>query len=214
MFTGIIEQVGKLEALTIRGEKRRIQISSRPISEQLKTGESVSVNGVCLTALEINADTFQADLAPETWRLTSLSRLVAGASVNLELAMRANGRFDGHIVQGHADGVGILTGFDRIRDSDNWWLKIEVPEGLEKYVVHKGSIAIEGISLTVASLHVLELTVAVIPQTAKKTNLVTLRPGDPVNLEVDVLAKYVEKMLRTPDRQEKIALGNLIRSGF
>jgi riboflavin synthase len=107
-----------------------------------------------------------------------------------------------------------LTGFDRIRDSDNWWLKIELPEGLEKYVVHKGSIAIEGISLTVASLHVLELTVAVIPQTAKKTNLVTLRPGDPVNLEVDVLAKYVEKMLRTPDRQEKIALGNLIRSGF
>ena len=194
MFTGIIEEIGHITRIDVQGENRRIQISAR-ISAELKTGDSVSVSGVCLTALEITKDSFHADLAPETWQRTSLSRLQPGALVNLELPMRANGRFDGHIVQGHVDGVGILQRFERIPDTGNWWLTIQLPAELEKYVVHKGSIAIEGISLTVATLEHRDCTVAIIPHTAESTNLKSLKPGDPVNLEADVIAKYVEKML-------------------
>ena len=194
MFTGIIEEIGHITRIDVQGENRRIQNSAR-ISAELKTGDSVSVSGVCLTALDISKDSFHADLAPETWQRTSLSRLQPGALVNLELPMRANGRFDGHIVQGHVDGVGQLKKFERISDTGNWWLTIQLPAELEKYVVHKGSIAIEGISLTVATLEHRDCTVAIIPHTAESTNLKSLKPGDPVNLEADVIAKYVEKML-------------------
>jgi riboflavin synthase len=214
MFTGIVEEVGRVTRLTAQGENRRIQISARRVPAELKTGDSVSVSGVCLTALDIQPDSFHADLAPETWRRTSLSRLKTGALVNLELPMRASARFDGHIVQGHVDGVGQLRAFERIPDSDNWWLTIEIPAEMEKYVVHKGSIAIEGISLTVAKLEDRDCTVAIIPHTVESTNLKSLKPGDPVNLEVDIVAKYVEKMMRGTVPGSALTVERLVSEGF
>lgn len=214
MFTGIIEEVGTIASIDVRGEDRRIQVSAQRISSELKTGDSVSVSGVCLTALEIRKDSFHADLAPETWQRTSFSRVKAGALVNLELPMRASGRFDGHIVQGHVDGVGTLQRLERIADTDNWWLTIQLPPELERYVVHKGSLSIEGISLTVADLKGSECTVAIIPHTVENTNLKSLRPGDPVNLEVDVVAKYVEKMMRGRAPDSALTTEQLVRKGF
>ena len=214
MFTGIIEEVGRVARITTKGENRRIQIEATQIPKQLKTGASVSVSGVCLTALDITANSFRADLAPETWARTSFSRLKTGALVNLELSMSAKGRFDGHIVQGHIDGVGQLKAFDRIPDSDNWWLTLELPAELEKYVVHKGSIAIEGISLTVAKLEGRSCSVAIIPHTVEMTNLKTMKPGEPLNLEMDVIAKYVEKMMRGGPTKNTLTVEKLVGEGF
>jgi len=214
MFTGIIEEVGRISRIDVRGENRRIQISANAVPAELKTGDSVSVSGVCLTALDIQPDSFHADLAPETWQRTSLSRLKSGALVNLELPMRASGRFDGHIVQGHVDGVGRLQRFDQIAGTDNWWLTIQLPAELEKYVVQKGSISIEGISLTVAEMKGRDCTVAIIPHTVESTNLKSLRPADPVNLEVDVVAKYVEKMMRSKTPESALTVEQLVREGF
>ena len=214
MFTGIVQEVGRIARVDVRGENRRIQVSAPRVAAELKTGDSVSVSGVCLTALDIAKGSFHADLAPETWQRTSFSRLKAEALVNLELPMRASGRFDGHIVQGHVDGVGQLQRFEQIADSENWWLTIQLPAELEKYVVHKGSIAIEGISLTVASLKDRDCTVAIIPHTVESTNLKSLRAGDPVNLEVDVVAKYVEKMMRSAAPEKALTVEQLVREGF
>ena len=214
MFTGIIEEVGRVTRIDVRGKSRRIQVSSIRIPQQLKTGDSVSVSGVCLTALDIQPDSFHADLAPETWQRTSFSRLKAGAEVNLELPMRASGRFDGHIVQGHVDGVGQLKRFEQIENTGNWWLTIELPVELGKYVVHKGSISMEGISLTVARLEGRECSVAIIPHTVEMTNLGSLAAGDPVNLEVDVIAKYVEKMMRGAAPEGTLTVEHLVREGF
>src|SRR5215475_170767 len=127
MFTGIIEEVGRVAGIEQRGENRRVTIAATETPQELKTGGSVAVSGVCLTALDIKPDSFCADLAPETWTRTSFSRMHEGAFVNLELPMKADGRFDGHIVQGHVDGVGQLISFERIADSDNWWMEIELP---------------------------------------------------------------------------------------
>jgi riboflavin synthase len=196
MFTGIIEAVGKVAKIEQRGENRRITIHASGIGKELKIGDSVAVSGVCLTALDINIDSFAADLAPETWNRTSFSRIHEGAKVNLELPMKSDGRFGGHIVQGHVDGVGRLITLERIAESDNWWLHIEVPPEVEKYTVFKGSITIEGISLTVAKLDGTRFTIAIIPHTVEMTNLGSLRPGDPLNLEADLIAKYVEKMMK------------------
>jgi riboflavin synthase len=134
--------------------------------------------------------------------------------VNLELPMKADGRFDGHIVQGHVDGVGKLIEFERIADSENWWLHIEIPSEIEKYTVFKGSISIEGISLTVAKLERNRCTIAIIPHTVELTNLGSLQPGDPVNLEADVIAKYVEKMMRGEPAQSSLTLEELVGQGF
>src|ERR1700685_1305253 len=196
MFTGIIEEVGKVVKIEQRGENRRITIAAENTPQELKPGDSVAVSGVCLTALDIKPKSFCADLAPETWARTSFSRMHRHALVNLELPLRADGRFGGHIVQGHVDGVGRLVSLDRIADSENWWLEIELPDEVEKYTVYKGSISIEGISLTVAKLEKNRCTVAIIPHTVERTNLHSLKPGDPVNLEADLIAKYVEKMMK------------------
>ena len=213
MFTGIIEEVGKVAQIEQRGENRRITIHAENTPKELKTGDSVSVSGVCLTALDIKAKSFCADLAPETWARTSFSRIRENALVNLELPMKANGRFGGHVVQGHVDGVGKLLALDRIADSENWWLHIELPAEVEKYTVHKGSISIEGISLTVAKLDGKRCSVAIIPHTVEMTNLKSLKPGDPVNLEADLIAKYVEKMTKG-ESSETITVENLVRQGF
>jgi riboflavin synthase len=219
MFTGIVEEVGKISKITQRGENRRITITAKNTPKELGTGQSVSVSGVCLTALDIQPDSFCADLAPETWQRTSFSRIHEGALVNLELPMKADGRFGGHVVQGHVDGVGRLIEFERIvdsegRDSDNWWLHVEIPSDVEKYTVFKGSISIEGISLTVAKLEKNRCTIAIIPHTVELTNLGSLKPGDPVNLEADVIAKYVEKMMTREAPQSSLRVEELVKQGF
>ena len=214
MFTGIVEEVGKVVKIAQRGENRRITIEAANTPKQLGTGHSISVSGVCLTALDIKPKSFCADLAPETWVRTSFSRMHVGALVNLELPMKADGRFDGHIVQGHVDGVGKLIEFERIADSENWWLHIEIPPEIEKYTVYKGSISIEGISLTVAKLEGNHCTIAIIPHTVELTNLGSLKPGDPVNLEADVIAKYVEKMMKREPAQSSLSVEELVKQGF
>ena len=214
MFTGIVEEVGKVTRIEQRGENRRITISAEQTPKELGTGDSVSVSGVCLTALDIKPGSFCADLAPETWVRTSFSRIHEGALVNLELPMKADGRFGGHIVQGHVDGVGKLAGFERIAESENWWLEIELPPEIEKYTVYKGSISIEGISLTVAKLEGSRCTIAIIPHTVEMTNLYSLKPGDPVNLEADLIAKYVEKMMKGEAAEGSLRLEELVEQGF
>jgi riboflavin synthase len=214
MFTGIIEEVGKVVKIEQRGENRRITIAATSTPKQLGVGESMAVSGVCLTALDIKPNTFSADLAPETWARTSFSRLREGARVNLELPMKADGRFGGHIVQGHVDGVGKLIELERIADSENWWLHIEIPSDIEKYTVFKGSISIEGISLTVAKLERNRCKIAIIPHTVEMTNLGSLKPGDPVNLEADLIAKYVEKMMKAEPVESSLTIEELVRQGF
>jgi riboflavin synthase len=214
MFTGIIEEVGEVTRIEQRGENRRITISAHETPRQLGTGQSVAVSGVCLTAIDIRPKSFCADLAPETWIRTSFSRIHEGALVNLELPMKADGRFGGHIVQGHVDGVGALTGFDRIADSENWWLHIQLPPEVEKYTVFKGSLSIEGISLTVAKLESGRCTIAIIPHTVEMTNLRSLKPGDPVNLEADLIAKYVEKMMQGGTGNSPLTVEELVSKGF
>jgi riboflavin synthase len=206
--------VGKVVKIEQRGENRRITVEAVNTPKELGTGHSVAVSGVCLTALDIKPKSFCADLAPETWSRTSFSRIRQGALVNLELPMKADGRFGGHIVQGHVDGVGKLIGLERIADSENWWLHIEMPRDVEKYTVFKGSISIEGISLTVAKLEKNRCTIAIIPHTVEMTNLNSLKPGDPVNLEADLIAKYVEKMMAAPAAESSITVEELVSKGF
>ncbi len=214
MFTGIVEEVGKITKIEQRGENRRLTVEATNTPKELGTGHSIAVSGVCLTALDIKPRSFCADLAPETWERTSFSRIHEGALVNLELPMKADGRFGGHIVQGHVDGVGRLIEFERIADSENWWLHIEIPSEVEKYTVFKGSISIEGISLTVARLEKNRCTIAIIPHTVDMTNLGSLKPGDPVNLEADLIAKYVEKMMTRESEPSSLSIEELVRKGF
>jgi riboflavin synthase len=214
MFTGIIEEVGRVVKIEQRGENRRITVEAAQAPMALATGDSVAVSGVCLTALDIKSKSFGADLAPETWARTSFSQIHEGALVNLELPMKADGRFGGHIVQGHVDGVGKMIELERIAGSENWWLHIEIPSEIEKYTVFKGSICIEGISLTVAKLEGNHGTVAIIPHTVEMTNLGSLKPGDPVNLEADLIAKYVEKMMKSAPTQTAFTVEELVKQGF
>lgn len=214
MFTGIIEEVGCVTGIVKKDENRRLTVSASHLIEELKKGDSVAVSGVCLTAVEITPHSFGADLAEETWNITSFSRIKTGALVNLELPMRADGRFGGHIVQGHVDGVGKFIALDEISGADNYWLRIEVPTDLARYVIFKGSLSIEGISLTVAKIEGTQVTVAIIPHTTEMTNLKSLKPGDPVNLEVDMIAKYVEKMMRGDSADSSITIERLVREGF
>lgn len=214
MFTGLIEEVGTVASLTEKGGTRRIVVSSSLLVKELRTGDSISVNGVCLTALDIGTDSFAADLAAETVMRTSLTRLQPGSRVNLELPTKAGGRLGGHVVQGHVDGVGKLIGLEHSPGGGDWKLTIELPADLERYVVFKGSISIEGISLTVAKIEGCAVGVAVIPHTYAQTNLKSLHPGDPVNIEVDVIAKYAEKMLQGEETPGSITIERLMSEGF
>jgi riboflavin synthase len=212
MFTGIVEEVGRVKRIVEERGTRRLTIEAENAPRELKKGNSIAVSGVCLTAIEITPTSFRADLAEETWRLTSLSRITEGALVNLELPMKADGRMGGHIVQGHVDGTGKFLGLEPIPGAEDFWLHVEVPAELERYVVYKGSIAIEGISLTVARVEGNKVTIAIIPHTAEATNLGSLRPGDPVNIETDIVAKYVEKMMG--GRQTGVTVEGLVAQGF
>ena len=214
MFTGIIEEVGRVAGIAKRNGNRRLSIAASQLTRELRKGDSISVSGVCLTAVEITPKSFAADLANETWKRTSFSRIKKGAQVNLELPMRANGRFGGHIVQGHVDGTGKFLGLDRIAGADDYWLRIEVPPELARYVIFKGSLCIEGISLTVAGIEGTDVTCAIIPHTVTMTNLRSLKAGDPINLEVDMVAKYVEKMMKGAATSSSLTLEKLVREGF
>lgn len=214
MFTGIIEEVGRVIAIQQQDEKRKLTISCSKLLPELKQGDSMAVSGVCLTAVDLSNSAFTADLAQETWKRTSFSRIHEGALVNLELPMPANGRFDGHVVQGHVDGTGRFVSLAPIPAGNDFLLTIHVPSELTRYIVEKGSLAIEGISLTVAAVDGVEVRVAIIPHTAEMTNLGSLKPRDPVNLEVDVIAKYVEKMLAPQKAQSSITIEKLVKAGF
>lgn len=214
MFTGLIEEVGSVAESQARDGGRRIVISSSSLVKELKTGDSIAVNGVCLTALDITPQSFAADLAAETVARTSLARLQQGSPVNLELPTKAGSRLGGHVVQGHVDGVGKLLSLEQVSGARDWTLTIEVPADLARYIVFKGSICIEGISLTVAKITEARVSVAIIPHTYQATNLRSLQPGDPVNVEVDVIAKYAEKMLQGGAALGSITVERLLSEGF
>lgn len=225
MFTGLVEATGEVLGFEQREGAARLVVSAPGIARRLREGDSVAVSGVCLTALGIEAEagrelcaagSFYADLAAETIQRTTLSRLRPGAAVNLELPTPAGSPLGGHVVQGHVDGVGTLVALDAVRpgaEDTDWVLRIRVPVALMRYVAEKGSITVEGISLTVAGVSGNEVRIAIIPHTYAATNLHTLAPGDGVNLEVDVLAKYAESRGRA-ERGSGITVEYLVANGY
>ncbi|HEX5873981.1 MAG TPA: riboflavin synthase [Pyrinomonadaceae bacterium] len=193
MFTGIIEELGSVRSIEERGENARLVISARVVTDGTNHGDSIAVNGVCLTALDIHPDSFAADVSRETLQRSTLGSLQPGVPVNLERAVTPATRLGGHIVQGHVDGRGQFAGVED--HGESWTIRIAYPKELGRYLVFKGSVAVEGISLTIAGLTGEYFEVAIIPKTWEVTNLSRLKPGDHVNLEVDVIAKYVERLL-------------------
>lgn len=194
MFTGIIEGLGRVERLVPRSAGSQLRIHAGKLAEGVREGDSISVSGVCLTAKDLSKSGFSADLSPETLARTSLGKLRPSSLVNLERALLPTSRMGGHIVQGHVDGLGTLRELKELGDG-NRWLTVEAPPEVERYCVFKGSIAIDGVSLTIAKLEDGLLSVAVIPHTWTHTTMHTYRKGGKVNLEIDIVAKYVEKML-------------------
>ena|SRR5665213_211204 len=226
MFTGIIAATGEVIAFVQAeaGTARLTVAGPRELVATLKTGDSVAVSGVCLTALAIEPNAMparvSADLAAETLARTTLSRLTAGAKVNLELPTPAGSPLGGHVVQGHVDGMGILMALEPVRvgGESDWKLRVRLPSALMRYVVEKGSITIEGISLTVAGLsdgaEGDEIWIAILPHTYSATNLHALRPGDGVNIEVDVLAKYAEGRARGELSERELTIEYLLANGY
>ena len=193
MFTGIIEETGTVKYLHTAGISGEIAIEAKTVLEGTKLGDSIAVNGICLTVTGMTGDSFTADVMPETVRRSSLSQCHAGDKVNLERAMAADGRFGGHIVSGHVDGTGTIVSMQQ--EGNAVMVKIEAPSDILRLVVEKGSIAIDGISLTVARVDERSFSVGIIPHTGAETTLLSRRPGDIVNLETDIIGKYVEKLI-------------------
>ena len=224
MFTGIIEQTGTLVSLIDRGGVRRITVEAPGIASRLREGDSLGVSGVCLTALDLDPTYFHADLAQETLDRTSLGSLAPGARVNLELPTAAGSPLGGHIVQGHVDGTGILTALDPVipesspkfhRETTDWTLKVRVPENLRQWMVPKGSVAIEGISLTIAAVDGEEISIAILPLTYWRTNLHTLAVGAPVNIEADVLVKLAAMQMQSAKKPEfELTEAWLVANGY
>ena len=208
MFTGIIEELGKIQTIT----QNRITIQAKTILENTKLGDSIAVNGVCLTVTKINSDGFNADISPETMKITALGCLKNGSLVNLERAVQVGERLGGHIVSGHVDGLATCKYIKK--EGDFYNIGIEIPKEISKYVVKKGSITIDGISLTVAYINNNMIEIAVIPHTFENTNLQILKIGDYVNIETDILARYVEKFLLTSDNNSGISMEFLMEHGF
>ena len=208
MFTGIIEELGEVESV---GARLKVRCST--VTADMTVGASIAVNGVCLTAVDPRPNSFSADLAPETLRLTNLGDLRAGSRVNLERPLSPAGRLSGHIVQGHVDGTGEFLSIEALGD-DNWWLRIRVPAELDPFLVYKGSVAIDGISLTIAALAGDVLSAAIIPHTFRNTTLAGYRPGARLNLECDILAKHVEKLLRKLDVKPQLTVERLRENGY
>jgi riboflavin synthase len=193
MFTGIIEELGRVRAIEKRGDDARIVIEARTVTDGSHDGDSISVNGVCLTALEVKPDSFVADVSKETLLRSTLGSLQAGSPVNLERAVTPATRLGGHIVQGHVDARGTFLGSEN--HGESWTFRFSYPKEIGRYLVFKGSVAVEGISLTIANFTDDFFEIAIIPKTFEVTNFSQLKPGDEVNLEADVIAKYVERIL-------------------
>lgn len=214
MFTGIVEEVGRIAALETRATGSRVRIDCDLILTDIREGDSICVSGVCLTAVDVRPGSFGADLSPETLGRSSFAQFRAGSPVNLERSLTPNARMGGHLVQGHVDGVGKIDTLQLLGDG-NYWLGVRIPQELDRYVAPKGSVCIEGISLTVANIENCLLEVAVIPHTFKHTTLASKRPGDSVNLETDVLARYVEKLLNgVPAKKPGLTLERLREEGW
>jgi riboflavin synthase len=194
MFTGIIEELGRVAAVEAKQSGARLKIECSAILHDANIGASIAVNGACLTAVEVGTGTFSADLAPETLKRTNLGDLKRGSRVNLERPLHANSRLDGHFVLGHVDATAEIVSIQALGD-DNWWLRIRMSPELTRYVVSKGSLAVDGISLTVAEMkdHLVGFTI--IPHTFENTTLKSYGPGSRVNIEVDILAKHIEKLM-------------------
>jgi riboflavin synthase len=227
MFTGIIEQTGTLVGLTDRGANhvgvRRITVEAPGIGARLREGDSLGVSGVCLTALDPDPKYFHADLAQETLDRTSLGSLAPGARVNLELPTAAGSPLGGHIVQGHVDGTAVLTALDPVipetspsfdRETTDWTLKVRVPENVRQWMVPKGSVAVEGISLTIADFDGETISIAILPLTYWRTNLHTLSTGAPVNIEADVLVKLAAMQMQTKKTELELTAEWLVANGF
>lgn len=195
MFTGIIEEIGTVEAVQHASAGARLRVRASAVMDDLKEGDSVSVDGVCLTAVELRKDGFSADVSPETLKRSTLGEFTSGTPVNLERALTPSSRMGGHIVQGHVDATGEIEAIEQA-GSGNWWLTVRVDEELDRYLVEKGSVAVDGISLTIAEVRNGRFSIAIIPHTFQQTALRFKRPGGRVNIEADILAKYVEKLLR------------------
>ena len=215
MFTGIVEELGTIRSIRRGAASAVLSIGAEAVLSDLRIGDSVAVNGVCLTATGVDGSGFTADVMHETLRRSSLGALGPGSRVNLERAIAADGRFGGHIVSGHIDGTGTIA--ERRRDDNAVWYTVSAPPALLRYIVEKGSVAIDGISLTVASVEADRFSVSVIPHTAAVTLLGAKGPGDVVNLETDIIGKYVERLLRpadTPAARSGISLEFLAENGF
>jgi riboflavin synthase len=223
MFTGIIEQTGTLVSLKDRGGVRRITVEAPGIAGRMREGDSLAVSGVCLTALDVDPTYFHADLAQETLDRTSLGNLKPGAKVNLELPTAAGSPLGGHVVQGHVDGAGLMTALDPVipesspefdRQTTDWTLKVKVPENVRQWMVHKGSVAVEGISLTIAGFDGEEITIAILPLTYWRTNLHALKVGDPVNVEADVLVKLAAMQMQARKPEMELTAEWLVANGY
>ncbi len=214
MFTGIIEETGIVKTVNRSGASSFIEIQAKKVLEDVSIGDSIAVNGVCLTVTHFGGGVFRADVMNETLSRSSLGSLTSGSPVNLERAMAANGRFGGHIVSGHIDGTGTVS--DIRNDGIAIWYTIAAPPGLLRYIVEKGSIAVDGISLTVARVTDISFSVSVIPHTAAQTILGTKKKGDIVNLENDIIGKYVEKLMKPAEAQKAggITMDFLAKNGF
>jgi riboflavin synthase len=215
MFTGLIEEVGKIQAVTRNAKSSRITIRARKVLENVRLGDSISTNGVCLTVTELGADYFISDVMAETMRRSNLKNLTAGALINLERALRLGDRLGGHMVSGHIDGTGIIT---EVQDEDNAvWITSKTSEVLLKYIVEKGSIAMDGVSLTVAYVDKHIFRVSIIPHTKSATTLLQKKIGDEINLECDVVGKYIEKLLSPKEEapvKDNIDINFLGEHGF
>jgi riboflavin synthase len=209
MFTGIIEEIGKMTRIDRKGQAMRLTIEGRKVLEDIHLGDSISVNGVCLTAVSFDLHAFTVDVMPETFRHTNLKDLKAGSPVNLERAMQAGGRFGGHIVQGHVDTVGTIVRRDPEENAVVFMIKPSQPS-IMKYIIPKGSVTLDGISLTVVKAESGAFTVSIIPHTLAETGLQHKQPGSTVNIETDILGKYIEHLLhfRTADNREDASSKN------
>jgi riboflavin synthase len=214
LFTGIIEHIGSVESLKVSADGGRLRVHAGPLARSLAVSGSVAVNGCCLTVVDLAGDLFAADLSPETLRRTAFGGMKAGARVNLEPPLTAGKELGGHFVQGHVDGIGRVA--QLAPQGDHWWLGVRLPADLDRYVAVKGSIAIDGISLTVANIDGGLVEAAIIPFTHANTNLQALAAGATVNIEVDILAKYVERLLQTQKTSEgsRFTVEQLIEEGF
>lgn len=212
MFTGIIEETGKIKTFKKISNGAEIEVECSEVLKDTKIGDSISVNGTCQTVIELLNNSFKAQISDETLRVTNFNYAKAGQSVNLERALTLSSRLGGHIVSGHVDGVGKFVSKEKLTDFYN--LVFEIPSELDKYVVYKGSITINGISLTVASIKNNIVEVAIIPHTFENTNLLTLKEGDYVNIETDILGKYVEKFLSVNNNKKDISIDFLMENGF